>query len=125
MSSAQLPRPHSRARGILATGLAISLILAAGPVGALPPDSLAAKAEEETKSKRRAVAVASILLALVTVTGLSLIGLIVILGRRTRRMAKQPLPGGRPLDELWFLRKLRGSARPPPPEDDGEPPAAG
>lgn len=124
MSSAQLPRRHSRARGTLATGLAILLLLAAGPVLALPPVSQTEKAEEEAKSKRRAVAVASILLALVTVTGLSLIGLIVVLGRRTRRMAKQPLPGGRPLDELWFLRKLRGSARPPP-EDGGEPPALG
>jgi hypothetical protein len=72
----------------------------------------------EEKQKREAVVVGSLMLILVVVTGIGLVSMVLILGRRMRRMTRKPLPTAGPGDDLWFLRKPK---RPEPDRDEDRP----
>jgi hypothetical protein len=82
----------------------------------------AAKDPEVLKEKRGKLEVGTMLLGLVIVSSAGMIGLILMLGRRTRRLARQATPECS-ADELWFLRKPRSKlvARETPVEDRDPP----
>lgn len=67
-------------------------------------DDAAADARPGEQSGKDAVAVSTVLLALVVVLGLLLLILTALWGRRVRRQVFRPLPTTSPRDELWHLR---------------------
>jgi hypothetical protein len=72
----------------------------------------------EEKQKREAVVIGGLMLILVVVTGIGLVAMVLILGRRMRRLTRKTLPTAGPTDDLWFLRKPKRSE----PDRDAEHP---
>ena len=54
---------------------------------------------------KRVVGAALFLLVLTALIGLALIGLVMLWGRRMRRVARRALPQQSRRDELWYLRR--------------------
>lgn len=92
------------------------------PVAESKPGSPPPPAAQMTPEKRQGLATAGIvLLAGIACSGLLLLAVVLILGRRARRIARAPVPSCAPPDELWYLRTRQKAEeilrRPPPPRD--------
>jgi len=85
-----LPNPVAAAEGHGA---------APGPVAARQADAAA-----ETVAQRTVLSLALLVLAGILVIGVGLIALVMLLGRRYRRVARQPLPRVAPVDPLFYLK---------------------
>jgi hypothetical protein len=75
-----------------------------------------------TPEKRQGLAtVGIVLLAGIVCVGLLLLAAVLLLGRRMRRIAREPVPACATPDELWYLRTRQRAEeilrRPPPPRD--------
>lgn len=75
-----------------------------------------------TPEKRQSLASAGIvLLAGIVCVGLLLMGVVLLLGRRIRRIARAPVPSCSAPDELWYLRTRQRAEeilrQAPPPRD--------
>lgn len=105
------------------------LLVALLALGLIPPTPAFGQAPEverveqqvetpEEKQKREAVVAGSLILILVVIAGIGLLAMVLILGRRMRRLTRQTLPGCKPQDDLWFLRKPKATeperSTPPP-----------
>lgn len=92
--------------------LASLLFLLAAPCACLAQEANGTRPPIETpeeKQKREAVVIGGLMLILVVVTGIGLVAMVLILGRRMRRMTRKPLGTAGPQDDLWFLRKPKRS----------------
>jgi ABC-type Fe3+ transport system permease subunit len=76
--------------------------------------------------KERAVTVGMLLLALVISVFAGLLFVVVLLGRRVRRMARKPTARIVPGDELWFLKPKKNEAviHPAATPQEDEPPTS-
>lgn len=92
--------------------------------GAASPSTTATIPAERS----RQIAIALMLLILITLIGLALVGFTLFWGMRTRRIARQPLPEAPRGDPFWHLRhplspeESGGPNEGPPPEKSAEPP---
>lgn len=76
---------------------------AANSVPAPPTEEPADNSIEDGRARRRAMAGLAAV-AGIAIVGISLMALIIIWGRRLRRLNRQPLPASPLKDELWFLK---------------------
>ncbi|WP_166828336.1 hypothetical protein [Thalassoroseus pseudoceratinae] len=82
-----------------------------------PSPSQASSSESSEKDtddtrdrKEQSAIVAGFLLLLLVIVSVSAVALLAIWGRRTRRLARQPLPKTSELDPMWYLRKPNRSS---------------
>ena len=76
----------------------------------LATENPAKDADETRDRKERSAIVGGFLLLLLVIVSVSAVALLAIWGRRTRRLARQPLPKTSELDPMWYLRKPNRSS---------------
>lgn len=76
-----------------------------------PPEPPIVQGEGEIPpAKKHAASVAVILLGLVSVLGVGMIGVALIIGARSRRLARESLSHVSPPDPYWFLKEKRAGS---------------
>jgi hypothetical protein len=100
---------------MLVVGAGAPVVLAEPPG---PADSTqAAGRSADEQARRKAFSIGMLLIAGITFCGLSLIGLVMVWGHRTRRLARMKAKQS-PRDELFFLKgRGKHAADSPPPGD--------
>ncbi len=87
----------------------------------LPKTSASENSEKVTDKardrKEQSAIVAGFLLLLLVIVSVSAVALLAVWGRRTRRLARQPLPKTSELDPMWYLRKPNSSPAESKPND--------
>ncbi len=59
---------------------------------------------EEIERRRKMAEVGLLILYGIIIVGLFLVGMVVVLGRRYRRLARQAAPQCKPIDPFWYLK---------------------
>lgn len=78
---------------------------------------------EKKKKMQRNADIGKVMLGGILILAILLFAIVLIIGRRYKRIVREPLPEAKPGDPLWYLKDKKPTEEPAEDEDENLPPS--